>query len=61
MSAFENWTTPLPLYVSRPTADGTTASISFPVWFALLVAVLVMLNAALWGVVGIVAAVGVLF
>lgn len=51
---------PIPLYVSRHTAGGETGSISFPIWFCLVLAVLFIANVLLWGAVGIVTALGVL-
>lgn len=45
--------TPMPIYVTRKTADGTTGSLSISVGWALLVLLFVALNAILWGAYGL--------
>lgn len=43
----------IPVYVTRKTADGKTGSLSLSIWTALLVLLLVWLNAVIWGCIGI--------
>jgi hypothetical protein len=52
--------TSLPVYVTRQTASGETAQYSASLWATFLAGFLVWLNVVLWGIVGLIAAVGAL-
>lgn len=50
---------PMPIYTTRPSAgDSETGSLSISIWIALLAMLLVLANVILWGVIGVVMAVG---
>lgn len=49
------WSHPLPVWVSRPDADGNIATLTHPLWFVLLMFVIITLNALGWGIYGLVA------
>lgn len=53
--------TPLPVYVTRPTASGVIASYELAAWMSFLVLMLLWINAVVWGLVGILTAVKVVF
>ncbi len=42
----------LPIYVTRPDADGMIASYSVPIWLSLAALLMVMANVIAWGAVG---------
>lgn len=50
------WTHPMPVYVTRPTADNFIASFTAPLWLFLLIGVLCLANALLWLGIGLVQA-----
>lgn len=55
------WTMMLPLWVSRPLADGTIMSMSVPGWLHLLISVLILTNVLVWSVIGLITAGTVIF
>lgn len=50
----------IPIHVTRKTADGTIGHWSVNAWLALVGLLLVTTNIILWGIVGVIQAVGVL-
>lgn len=52
----QDWTRPIPVYVSRQTANGEIAHVDFPGWFIIPAQFLLVLNVFLWGIVGVVEA-----
>lgn len=50
----------IPIYCTRPAGDGVIGSWSVGGWFALVMALLFCVNVLLWGIAGIVVAIGVL-
>jgi len=50
-----------PVYVTRPTADGYIASYSLALYQSLLALLIIWLNVLLWGVIGIIQAIRVLY
>ncbi len=57
---FSKYATQIPVYVTRKTADGGTAQYSQSIALTLLAQCLVWLNVVLWGIVGVVQALGML-
>ena len=47
------WTTPLPIWVSRQTADGRTSNFTVPLWLFLLIGFALLINLVLWSGIGI--------
>jgi hypothetical protein len=50
----------LPFYVTRKNADGVIATYSVNGWVAIAAIMLVSANVLLWGIVGVIVALGVL-
>lgn len=48
-----NLTVPTPVYVTRKTADGHTASLSIPMWLFLLIGLMVVFNILVWSAIGL--------
>jgi hypothetical protein len=55
------WGASIPVFVTRATASGETGSLSISIWMAVLVLLLVWLNAVIWPVIGLIKAAEVLF
>jgi hypothetical protein len=58
---YETWTYPIPIYITREGPRGQQGTITVGAWAMLPVVLLVQVNALLWGIVGIVKAIGILF
>lgn len=50
------WGTPIPVWVSRPTADGMVSKYTVPMWFFLFAGLLLMVLFTLWGIIALVVA-----
>lgn len=49
----KKWTHPLPLWVSRKDADGVIANISVPMWLFMYIWASIIINAMVWGAIGL--------
>jgi hypothetical protein len=57
----QTWSATMPVYVTRANADGFIGTWSITAGTGLVLFVLLLVNLLVWGVVGIVAGLGVLF
>jgi hypothetical protein len=48
----------IPFYVTRKAADGTTGQLDASLWALLGLVALIWLNGLLWGIIGVIEAVG---
>lgn len=61
MTFWEKLSFSLPIYVTRTTAKGETAEYAMNIWFTLSAMFFILTNIWLWGIVGIITAIKVLF
>lgn len=54
MNAYQRWTTPVPVYVTRKDADGFIGRVTLGAWAIVPPLLLASLNAIGWGVYGLV-------
>lgn len=50
----------IPIYVTRPTANGTVGSWSINGYVAMALLIAALVNAGLWSVVGVIIAIGII-
>jgi len=48
------WNYSLPVYVTNPRGDGFIADYSLNVWMAMLIYILILINALGWGIYGVI-------